>query len=113
LFAIGVATLFLAAVCGLAARGVLPIAVAAVYLAMSVAAVIAYGIDKSAAQRGEWRTSERTLHLLALIGGWPGALVARQVFRHKSRKLSFRSAFWATVTLNCAALLWWSWMARR
>lgn len=46
------------------------------------------------------------LHLLALIGGWPGALIAQRVFRHKSRKPSFRIVFLFTVVVNCAALLW-------
>jgi uncharacterized membrane protein YsdA (DUF1294 family) len=100
------AVLFLAAICGLAARGTLPLAVAVVYLAASTAAVIAYGLDKSAAESGAWRTRERTLHVLALLGGWPGALVAQRMFRHKSRKLSFQVAFWVTVALNCAALVW-------
>jgi uncharacterized membrane protein YsdA (DUF1294 family) len=106
MFAIGFATLFLAVICGLAARGILPLEVPAVYLAASLAAVIAYGIDKSAAQSGAWRTRERTLHVPALMGGWPGALVAQTVFRHKSRKASFRIAFRATVALNCGALMW-------
>jgi len=109
LFAIVIAILFVAVVCGLAAGGILPLGVPAVYLAASVAAAIAYRKDKSAAQNGAWRTPERTLHVLALMGGWPGALVAQRVFRHKSAKPSFRFTFWATVTLNCGALLsfWW------
>ena len=111
MFAIGIATLFLAIICGLAAGGMLPLGVPAVYLAASVAAAIAYGTDKFAAQSGASRTPERTLHVLALMGGWPGALVAQRVFRHKSRKPSFLFAFWATVTLNCVALVWFWWMA--
>ena len=110
-FAMCMATLFLAVICGLAARGMLPLAVPAIYLTASVVAGIVYGIDKSAAQRGGWRTPERTLHVLALMGGWPGAVVAQRVFRHKSRKLSFRFAFWATVALNCGALVWLLWRA--
>ena len=106
--AIGIATLFVAIICSLAADGILPLVVPAVYLAASVAAAIAYGIDKSAARNGAWRTPERTLHILALMGGWPGALVAQRVFRHKSAKPSFRFAFWATVILNCAALAWFA-----
>jgi uncharacterized membrane protein YsdA (DUF1294 family) len=49
-----------------------------------------YAADKSAAEQGRWRTSESTLHAVALVGGWPGALVARRVFRHKTRKQPFR-----------------------
>ncbi|MBL8421498.1 MAG: DUF1294 domain-containing protein, partial [Dechloromonas sp.] len=52
------------------------------------------------------RTAESTLHLLSLVGGWPGALVAQNRLRHKSRKASFLVAFWATVMLNCGFLGW-------
>ncbi len=76
----------------------------ALYGAASVIAFGAYGIDKAAARRGADRISERTLLVLGLIGGWPGALVAQQVFRHKTRKRSFRRAFWATVGVNVLVL---------
>jgi uncharacterized membrane protein YsdA (DUF1294 family) len=46
------------------------------------------------------------LHLLALAGGWPGALVAQNRLRHKSRKKPFRTIFWATVAINGAAFVW-------
>lgn len=72
------------------------------YLAVSAVTFMAYALDKSAARRGGWRTAESTLHMLALIGGWPGALVAQQVLRHKSSKAEFRSMFWGTVVLNIA-----------
>ena len=65
---IGLACLFLALVCGLAAGGTLPLIIPALYIAASVAAGVAYAIDKSAAQSGAWRTRERTLHVLALLG---------------------------------------------
>ncbi|RYF16673.1 MAG: DUF1294 domain-containing protein [Comamonadaceae bacterium] len=82
-----------------------PLAIAAVYLVASLVAFVAYAIDKSAATRGEWRTQESTLHLLALAGGWPGALLAQQLFRHKSAKAEFRTVFWATVIFNVAAFV--------
>ena len=109
--AIGIATLFLAGICGLVARGMLPLGILILYLAASLTAAVAYGVDKSAAQSGRWRTAESTLHVLALMGGWPGALVAQRFFRHKSRKRSFRVAFLGTVALNCGALLWFWWVA--
>jgi uncharacterized membrane protein YsdA (DUF1294 family) len=111
LFGIGIGTLFLAVICRFAAVGTLPPGIPALYLAASVAAAIAYGHDKSAARSGAWRVSERTLHVLSLMGGWPGALVAQRVFRHKSQKPSFRLAFWATAALNCGALVWFWWIA--
>jgi uncharacterized membrane protein YsdA (DUF1294 family)/cold shock CspA family protein len=76
-----------------------------VYLAMSLMTYIFYYFDKSAAQKGEWRTKESTLHLLALFCGWPGALVAQQRLRHKSIKRSFRTVFWITVALNSCAFI--------
>ncbi|SFC80674.1 Uncharacterized membrane protein YsdA, DUF1294 family [Polaromonas sp. OV174] len=66
-----------------------------------------YWIDKQAAQAGRWRTKEETLHLMGLLGGWPGAWLAHQVLRHKSRKAEFQATYWGTVLLNGAALLGW------
>jgi len=76
------------------------------YWSMSTIAFIAEGRDKSAARTNRWRTAEGTLHLLALAGGWPGALAARHLFRHKSKKRSFIVTFWITVTLNLIGLFW-------
>jgi uncharacterized membrane protein YsdA (DUF1294 family)/cold shock CspA family protein len=78
---------------------------AGVYVGASVLAFVIYGVDKSAAVADTWRVSESTLLVVGLIGGWPGAIVAQQVLRHKSSKASFRSAFWGTVVLNIAAFL--------
>lgn len=71
---------------------------------MSFVAFILYGLDKWAAIRGVQRTPESTLQFCALLGGWPGALLAQQVFRHKSRKRSFQITFWFTIVLNCGVL---------
>ncbi|WP_374328783.1 DUF1294 domain-containing protein [Azonexus sp.] len=86
--------------------GRLPIAVLALYLIASLVAFFAYAFDKSAALRNQWRTKEDTLHLFALLGGWPGALAAQRLLRHKSAKASFQATFWVTVVLNCGALGW-------
>jgi uncharacterized membrane protein YsdA (DUF1294 family) len=64
-----------------------------------------YAHDKSAAQANEWRTPEGTLLMLGLLGGWPGAIVAQQMLRHKTSKISFRIAFWLTVLVNVGAFL--------
>jgi uncharacterized membrane protein YsdA (DUF1294 family) len=64
-----------------------------------------YAHDKSAAKKNARRTEESKLHFIALIGGWPGALLAQRVLRHKTSKQSFQIVFWATVILNVAALL--------
>ncbi len=77
------------------------------YLGMSLVAFLAYAFDKSAAVSGRWRTAEMTLHLLSLFGGWPGALLAQQLLRHKTSKHSFVVAFWFTVVVNMGAFLAW------
>ena len=84
----------------------MPLGLLGLYAGASLVTFIAYAIDKSAAQSGRWRTQESTLHLLALIGGWPGALIAQNRLRHKSRKGSFLLVFWVTVLLNCGGLIW-------
>lgn len=70
------------------------------YLAWSLVTFVVYGIDKLAAKRDTWRVSEPTLHLLSLLGGWPGALLGQRVFRHKTKKHRFRIVFWLTLILN-------------
>lgn len=70
----------------------------------SLATFIAYAIDKRAARLGRRRTPERTLLLLGLAGGWPGAVLAQRLVRHKSSKAAFLARHWWTVLLNLAAL---------
>ena len=78
----------------------------AVYGVASLVTYVVYALDKKAARKGAWRIPEVQLHLLALIGGWPGAMAAQQTLRHKSKKASFRFVFWITVILNFAATAW-------
>ncbi|UJW82820.1 cold shock and DUF1294 domain-containing protein [Hydrogenophaga sp. SL48] len=67
----------------------------------------AYWQDKHAATQGQWRTAEDTLHVLGLLGGWPGAWFAHQILRHKSTKQAFRQVYWMTAILNVTALGAW------
>ncbi len=76
------------------------------YLLASVVSYWLYAKDKRAAKAGEWRVPEKTLHLSALLGGWPGALIAQQRLRHKTQKLSFQLVFWVTVVLNLSPLVY-------
>lgn len=104
--ALYLAAVFLLFVAGATLTGKLPMAGLGLYLGGSLITYLAYAMDKSAARQGAWRTKENTLHLLGLIGGWPGALLAQKLLRHKSRKASFQAVFWATVAINCGALGW-------
>lgn len=74
--------------------------VALAYPLVSLFSFCQYWLDKQHAQKGRWRTPENSLHIAELLGGWPGALVAQQAFRHKTRKASFQLVFWAIVTLH-------------
>jgi len=78
-------------------------AVGLAYLLVSALAFLAYAMDKSAAIQGRRRTPEATLHMLGLACGWPGALLAQQLLRHKTAKRSFVAAFWLTVMVNVGA----------
>ena len=75
------------------------------YGALSLITFLTYWNDKSAAKCGDRRTPEQLLHSLSMLGGWPGAIFAQHIFRHKTTKKEFRIAFWTTVTLNVAAFL--------
>ena len=76
-------------------------------LLLSLLTFFVYGFDKHAAETGRWRTQESTLHLLALIGGWPGAWCAQRLFRHKVRKANFMTVYWATALAHIAAVAAW------
>ncbi|WP_050990419.1 DUF1294 domain-containing protein [Pseudomonas sp. M47T1] len=77
-------------------RGGRPV-VLAVYVFASLGAYALYWRDKHQARREGQRTPERLLHAAELLGGWPGALLAQQVFRHKTRKVSYQVVFWLIV----------------
>lgn len=96
----------LAATVGAAFAGWLPMLIAVAYGVMSAASYLMYLSDKAAAGRGGRRTPENSLHLMDLLGGWPGALVAQQQFRHKTLKRPFQVMFWTTVGANLAAVGW-------
>lgn len=70
------------------------------YAGISALSFAAFGWDKLQAQTGGWRTRETTLYALALIGGWPGGILAMRFFRHKTQKLSFQLVFWLAVIAN-------------
>ena len=101
-----VSIIFIAIVAVSVLEDKLPPVILAVYIGLSMLTYFVYAADKSAAKKGTWRTQESTLHLFALAGGWPGALIAQQRLRHKSKKESFRFVFWVTVFFNCGLFIW-------
>ena len=95
---------FLIALAALAAVGWLEMSWVALYYGTSIITYGCYSRDKTAAQNAGRRTPESTLHLMSLVGGWPGALIAQALLRHKTRKASFLVGYWLTVIINCIAL---------
>ncbi len=84
----------------------------AIYALASTVSFVAIAFDKRRAVRGGWRMSERRLHLFELVGGFPGSLLARRLFRHKTRKNRYRLVAAGIVTLHVVA--WgaaaWFWL---
>ncbi len=70
----------------------------------NLTAFIAYGVDKRAAIRGNWRVPENNLHTLEFMGGWIGAWIAQKVFRHKTKKQSFQTTFKLMILLELLAI---------
>lgn len=101
-----VVLLFGITLAGLFDQGYLPVSILAVYGGVSVVSFMMYGIDKASATQGGQRIAENTLHLFELCCGWPGALIAQQAFRHKTRKGSYQFVFWLAVFANLGALGW-------
>ncbi len=75
------------------------------YVVLSVVTFVAYGWDKVSAKGGHWRTQEKSLHTLEMLGGWPGAWLAQPLWRHKSRKESFRAEFQVAAVFNVVGLI--------
>ena len=86
-------------------NGKFPLYIIVFYGTISVITYFSYSVDKSKAITKEYRTSEKLLHFLSLIGGWMGAIIAQQRFRHKNKKISFQIVFWITVIFNISILI--------
>ncbi len=100
------ASLFLLTLCASVWMHYAPAWVLWLYLAMSAVTFVAYALDKRAARARASRTPESTLHLLGLLGGWPGGRLAQQIVRHKSAKTSFQFVFWFTAMVNVSVLVY-------
>ncbi|MDF0732975.1 DUF1294 domain-containing protein [Pseudomonas entomophila] len=92
---------------GLSGQSWVPLAF---YPVASLASLLLYWHDKRRARNDGQRTPEKVLHASELLGGWPGALLAQQLFRHKTRKLSYQLVFWGIVLVH--QLLWLGYLLR-
>lgn len=75
------------------------------FLFANLLTVVIYGADKMAARKAWRRVPESTLLMFGLVGGWPGAIVGQQVFRHKTQKQPFKTWFIISVMVNIVVLV--------
>ena len=59
------------------------------WMIINIVAFFLMGIDKKKARTGAWRIPEKTLFLSAILGGSIGSICGMQLFRHKSKHMSF------------------------
>ena len=74
-------------------------------LLINVLTLAMYGADKMAARRARRRVPEATLLVFGLIGGWPGAIIGQQLFRHKTQKQPFKTYFIVSVIVSISAMV--------
>lgn len=80
------------------------ITIISIYAIMSLVSFILFFIDKKRAETKGWRIREYYLHLVELLGGWPGALLGQKFLRHKTKKWSYRIVLWLIILSHAA--LW-------
>ena len=101
---VGALMLITAIVCCIVA-GRAPLWLALCYLAGGIASFVAHWLDKRAARQGNWRIAEATLHMIDLVCGIAGGLLAQGILRHKSSKRSFGHVSAAIFAIHMVVLL--------
>lgn len=101
-----VVVIYIVSIGGLAMFGLLPSLLPLFLLLMNVMCYWFYSQDKEAAQLGNRRVPEQTLHVLAFLGGWPAAWLAQQRLRHKTQKASFQRVYHLTIIFHILLLIW-------
>lgn len=81
--------------------------IAVYFLTLSACAFVLCGYDKLAAGSTATRVPENVLFGVALLGGTPGLLLGMNVFRHKTRKLSFQLGFAVVLIAQAGLAYWW------
>ncbi|MEP8937417.1 DUF1294 domain-containing protein [Enterobacter mori] len=74
------------------------------FVLINVLTMAIYGADKMAARKGMRRVPESTLLAFGVTGGWPGAILGQQLFRHKTQKQPFKTYFMLSVILSIVAM---------
>lgn len=91
---------YLLLILAVAGSAYLPHSLTTWFLSVNLLTLLIYGVDKLAACKSWRRIPEATLLLFGVVGGWPGAIVGQQLFRHKTHKQPFRTYFYISVVVN-------------
>jgi uncharacterized membrane protein YsdA (DUF1294 family) len=75
-------------------------------LVTSLITFLVYGFDKAQSKHNGSRVPESVLHLLALVGGFPGGWAGRIVFHHKTQKVSFTLVLLISTALHIGLVYW-------
>ena len=75
---------------------------------INVVTFLVYGYDKYQARKNGHRIAEKTLHIMALMGGSGGAFLGQILFRHKTRKWKFRAIFIIIVVIQILMIVFWA-----
>lgn len=70
------------------------------FFILNLASYLLIWHDKNKAQKGQWRISEKSFFMLALMGGSLGVYYGMKVFRHKTRHLSFKYGMPLLIVIN-------------
>ncbi|BCT14552.1 cyanate transport [Enterobacter cloacae] len=74
------------------------------FLLINMLTLVMYGADKMAARKGMRRVPEATLLVFGVTGGWPGAIVGQQLFRHKTQKQPFKTYFFLSIVVSITVM---------
>ena len=78
------------------------------FLAINLTTLVLYLYDKIiSGSKKLTRVPELVLHILALLGGSPTALISQKIFHHKTSKKKFQIIYWLIVLAQVAISLWW------
>ena len=82
------------------------------WLLINLLVFILYGVDKRRARKQQWRIPEKTLFLMAVLGGGLGTTLGMHWFRHKTKHWYFKYGMPAILLLEAAVLIYVMWMIR-
>lgn len=69
-------------------------------IGINILEFLAMGLDKYQAKHNNWRIPEKSLFLIAFLGGSIGGILGMILFHHKTKKVSFKILFPLFLIIN-------------